>query len=336
MSEYILKKGSLLDIEYQLPTNVVTNDYFNENFPEWDVPHAEVRTGVLQRHIASEKETAYDLAILAANRLLARNIGLRENIDGVLFCTQTPDYIMPSNAFLLQKDLGLDSDIIAFDYNLACSGFVYGLAMAVSFIRSGLAKNLLLVTADTYSKHLDENDRSTRMLFGDGAAVAWIGESECSIQTPLITSFQDFKLSSDGSGWSDFYIKSGGARYPFGSDNYNNKIQMNGLKVLNYVNGRVAKQIRSLLESASLTVEDVDFFWFHQASGLALDGLKKRLNIPSDKMFSNLINIGNTVSSSLPILISDFFRTNNPAKGNLALISGFGVGFSWGSVLAVV
>jgi 3-oxoacyl-[acyl-carrier-protein] synthase-3 len=336
MSNLISKPGSLYDIEYELPINILKNKYFDQKFPEWNVRLAEVRTGVFERHIAEDTETAYDLALAAANRLLLRNPDLHNKIDGILFCTQTPDYIMPSNAFLLQRDLGLKSDIIAFDYNLACSGFVYGLVMATSFIRSGVATNILLVTADTYSKHLGENDRSTRMLFGDGAAVTWIGISDGAMKEPLISNFCDVKLSSDGGGWSDFYIKSGGARYPSLSEDFNNKIQMNGLRVLNYVNGRVVEQIRSLLASVSLSVDDIDHFLFHQASGLALNGLQKRLKIPPKKMFSNIEKIGNTVSSSLPILISDFFKTNSVSKGSVVLMSGFGVGFSWGSILSVV
>ena len=141
--------GSLIDIEYYLPEQVVHNSYFREQFPEWKVDQTALRTGVLERHIARPDETAYDLALMAAKKLLDKNPSLSEKIDGIIFCTQSPDYVMPSNAFLLQRDLGFKKNILAFDYNLACSGFIYRLVMATSFIRSGVAKNLLLVTADT-------------------------------------------------------------------------------------------------------------------------------------------------------------------------------------------
>ncbi|NMM81608.1 hypothetical protein B2J86_11860 [Acidovorax sp. SRB_14] len=329
--------GSLIDIEYYLPEQVVHNSYFRDRFPEWKVDQTALRTGVLERHIACQGETAYDLALVAAKKLLDKNPSLSEKIDGIIFCTQSPDYVMPSNAFLLQRDLGLKKNILAFDYNLACSGFIYGLVMATSFIRSSVAKNLLLVTADTYSKYLAEGDRSTRMLFGDGAAVSWIGQIDDCGTEPLISSFGDFLLSSDGSGWDQFVIRSGANRQPKScreAPDYNDKIAMNGLRVLNFVNDRVIKQLFELLANNCLAAEDIDQFFFHQASGLALESLRKKLKIGDEQMFSNLSAIGNTVSASVPILIKDYFSHNRLPKGSRLLLSGFGVGYSWGSMLA--
>lgn len=329
--------GSLIDIEYYLPEQVVHNSYFRDRFPEWKVDQTALRTGVLERHIARQDETAYDLALVAAKKLLDKNPSLSEKIDGIIFCTQSPDYVMPSNAFLLQRDLCLKKNILAFDYNLACSGFIYGLVMATSFIRSGVAKNLLLVTADTYSKHLAEDDRSTRMLFGDGAAVSWIGQvGDCGTE-PLISSFDDFLLSSDGSGWDQFVIRSGASRQPQScrdDPGYNDKIAMNGLRVLNFVNDRVIKQLFELLANNCLKAEEIDQLFFHQASGLALESLRKKLKVRDEQMFSNLSAIGNTVSASVPILIKDYFSHNTLPKGSRLLLSGFGVGYSWGSMLA--
>ena len=329
--------GSLIDIEYYLPEQVVHNSYFRAKFPEWQVDQTALRTGVHERHIARQDETAYDLALVAAKKLLDKNPLLSEKIDGIIFCTQSPDYVMPSNAFLLQRDLGLKKNILAFDYNLACSGFIYGLVMATSFIRSSVAKNLLLVTADTYSKHLAEDDRSTRMLFGDGAAVSWIGQVNGCSTEPLISSFDDFLLSSDGSGWDQFVIRSGASRQPQScrdETGYNDKIQMNGLRVLNFVNDRVIKQVFELLANNCLKAAEINQFFFHQASGLALGSLRKKLKIGDEQMFSNLSNIGNTVSASVPILIKDYFLYNTQPKGSRLLLSGFGVGYSWGSILA--
>lgn len=329
--------GSLIDIEYYLPEQVLHNSYFRDKFPDWKVDQAALRTGVHERHIARHDETAYDLALVAAKKLLDKNPLLSEKIDGIIFCTQSPDYVMPSNAFLLQRDLGLKKNILAFDYNLACSGFIYGLVMATSFIRSGVAKNLLLVTADTYSKHLAENDRSTRMLFGDGAAVSWIGQVNGCDTAPLISSFDDFSLSSDGSGWDQFVIRSGASRQPQScrdDTDYNDKIQMNGLRVLNFVNDRVIKQLFELLASNCLKPSEINQFFFHQASGLALGSLRRKLKIEDGQMFSNLSTIGNTVSASVPILVKDYFLHNTLPKGSRILLSGFGVGYSWGSMLA--
>lgn len=329
--------GALIDVEYYLPEQVFDNSYFREKFPKWNVEQTALRTGVHERRIARHDETAYDLALAAAKKMLEKNPTLNEKIDGIIFCTQSPDYLMPSNAFLLQRDLGLRKDILAFDYNLACSGFIYGLVMATSFIRSGVAKNLLLVTADTYSKYMAEDDRATRMLFGDGAAVSWIGNAEDCETQPLISSFGKFMLSSDGSGWDEFVIKSGASRQPssyLNSVGYNDKITMNGLRVLNFVNDRVIGQIRGLLSSSGTNAVEIDQFLFHQASGLALNSLQKKLNISGDQMFSNLATVGNTVSASIPILIKDYFSRYSLPKGSSLLLSGFGVGYSWGSILA--
>jgi 3-oxoacyl-[acyl-carrier-protein] synthase-3 len=329
--------GSLVDIEYYLPEQVVKNSYFRQKYPEWRVDQTELRTGVFERHIASKNETAYDLALAATKRLLDKNLSLREKVDGIIFCTQSPDYLMPSNAFLLQRDLGFKKNLLAFDFNLACSGFIYGLVMATSFIRSGVAKNLLLVTADTYSKYLREDDRSTRMLFGDGAAASWIGQIDDCGKEPLISSFGDFALSSDGTGFDHFVIRSGASRQPttcIAEPGYNDKISMNGLQVLNFVNDRVIKQLRELIDKNYLKADEIDQFFFHQASGLALNSLGKKLMISSEQMFSNLAHIGNTVSASVPILIKDYFSHHSLPKGSHLLLSGFGVGYSWGSMLA--
>ncbi len=329
--------GALIDIEYYLPSLVITNGDFKNKFPDWDVELTELRTGVLERHMARDDETAYDLALTAARALLDKYPTLQERVDGIIFCTQSQDYVMPSNAFLLHRDLGLKKNVLAFDFNLACSGYVYGLVMALSFIRSGIAENLLLVTADTYSKYLAEGDRSTRMLFGDGAAVSWIGKNNEFNPEPLISSFDDCLLQSDGSGWDQFVIKSGGSRQPpFRHDetDYNDKVTMNGLGVLNFVNDRVIKQLRALLAKNGLSAEDIDQFFCHQASGMALNSLQKKLKLNSENMFSNLSTVGNTVSASMPILIKDYFSKKSLPKGSRILLSGFGVGYSWGSMLA--
>ncbi len=244
---------------------------------------------------------------------------------------------MPSNAFLLQRDLGLQNNLLAFDYSLACSGYIYGLLMASSFIKTGIAKNVLLVTADTYSKYIADGDRSTRMLFGDGASASWIGFSDQWDAAPLIGSFDDFQCAADGRGWDKFVIKSGGSRQPPSAHeqaDYNDKIFMNGLQVLNLVNDRVIKQMFELLHKHDLGAGQIDQFFLHQASGLALESLRKKLKVGADKAFSNLGRVGNTVSSSIPILIKDYFDQTDLPQGRRLMLCGFGVGYSWGSLLA--
>jgi 3-oxoacyl-[acyl-carrier-protein] synthase-3 len=329
--------GQLLDIEYYLPDQVVTNASLQELHPEWRIDQTEKRTGVLSRHIAREDETAYDLALKATKKLLAKYPALTEKIDAIIFCTQSPDYVMPSNAFLLQRDLGLSSNILAFDYNLACSGYVYGMLMVSGFIKLGIVKNALLITADTYSKYTETNDRSTRMLFGDGASVSWVGDGNSFNGIPLIGAFDDFQCASDGAGWDKFIIKSGGARNPIDPDQSNNhldKITMNGLHVLNLVNDRVSTQIANLLKKHELQPEQIAQFFLHQASQVALESLTKKIRINRNQFFTNLATVGNTTSSSIPILIKDYFSQNSLEEESRLLLCGFGVGYSWGSMLA--
>ena len=331
--------GSLVDIATHLPEQVVPNSMFAQAHPEWRVEQTEKKTGVFERRIARADETAYDLGLAASRKLLAKHDKLAGKIDAIIFCTQSADYIMPSNAFLLQRDLGLGTDILAFDYNLACSGYVIGLLMASSFIKTGIARNVLLVTADTYSKYLDQDDRATMMLFGDGAAASWIAAPGESDSSPLIASFDDIQCGSDGKGWNKFIIKSGGMRQPpacSDAPDYSDKISMNGMQVVNLVNHQVVKHIIQLLTKHKLISDQIDQYFLHQASGLAIDAISQKLNIGQEKVYVNIGQIGNTVSSSLPILIKDYFSSATLAPGSKVILCGFGVGFSWGSILATI
>ncbi len=329
--------GAVLDIAYHLPDQVVTNAQFQADHPDWRVDQAQKKTAVLKRHIARADETAYDLALIATRKLLAEHPGLADKVDAIIFCTQSPDHVMPGNAFLLHRDLGFGQSVLAFDYNLACSGYVFGLMMASGFLKIGMARNVLLVTADTYSKYIRSDDRSTRMLFGDGASVSWIADASGFDGEPLIGSFEDFQCASDGKGWDKFIIKSGGHRQPVSQKHepgYRDTIEMNGLHVLNLVNDRVIKQMLELLQKHALAPAQIDQFFLHQASGLALDSLGKKLKVGGDKLYSNLATVGNTVSSSIPILIKDYFSQATLPKGSRLFLCGFGVGYSWGSLLA--
>lgn len=326
--------GSILDIEYHLPKNVITNSFFSEKYPEWKVEQALERIGVVERRYADETETALDLANVAVDKLFKKHPHLKDSVDGIIFCTQSADYIMPSNSFLVQKHFQLRKNLVALDFNLACSGYVYGLMIASSLLKTGVCKNILLITGDTYSKYLKEDDRSTRLLFGDGASASWIGETGTATPSPIISKFVDFHCSSDGAGWDKFIIPAGGCRTPKSEDVTQMKIYMNGLQVLNFVNSKVTAQIKEILLKNSMTPDSIDMYLFHQASKLALDGLANYFKISASKTFSNLENVGNTVSSSLPILLKDHASANELKKDANVLMCGFGVGFSWGSLIA--
>ena len=328
----------ILDIEYVLPDKVVTNeDLHNEN-PDWDMKNVEIKSGVVQRHIAADGETAFDLAARSCDKLFYSGGHNKADIDAIIFCTQSPDYIMPSNAFLLHEYLDLDENVMAFDYNLACSGYIYGLAIARSLIISGTATKVLLATGDTYSRYINSGDRSARVLFGDGAAVSLITASETE------EGIRDVILATSGKHHRKFYIPAGGCRLPklanpvkkidnSGNVRTENDIHMDGMAVWSFIQSTVPKQIRSLMERNSLSADDIDLFVFHQASKMTLISLTKALRLNEDKVYLNLSQTGNLVSSSLPIALKNALAEGRIQSGNMVLMSGFGVGLSWGSLL---
>ncbi len=333
---------AIREIASYLPERVVSNDELGSANPSWDMERVGSKTGVLNRHIARDDETALDLALAACRKLFEKAPESLASIDAVLFCTQEPDYVMPPNSCLLHAELGLPDHVLALDFNLACSGFTYGLAMAQGLIMAGTATNVLLVTAHTYSKLIHPEDRSAMVLFGDGAAVSWITSSEDG--TGLI----DLDLGTSGAGWNKFWVPAGGCRTPrseatnqqpnaaTGDFRSPESIHMDGLGVLAFVNSKVPPSVKKILERNSLTIKDVDLFIFHQASALALDTLEHRLKIPPEKNFRNIENIGNVVSASIPIALDEAITTGRVKTGDLVLLCGFGVGLSWGTALVRV
>jgi 3-oxoacyl-[acyl-carrier-protein] synthase III len=325
-------------LDYYLPAYIVTNSDLKKENPDWDLDSVEKKSGVLERHIARQDETALDLAVGACHKLFGQRADLLNNIDAVIFCTQSPDHIMPPNSYLLQKKLGLSESIIAYDFNLACSGYIYSLSMSHSLIYSSLASKVLLINADTYSKYINPKDRSTRVLFGDGAAATIVEKHN---NRGMI----DVAFSSDGSSYNCFYIPAGGCRIPRspetnkeekdskGNIRTQNDIYMDGLSVWAAINSKVPRQIKSLLQKNNISIDDIDHFFFHQASKMTLDSLIKVLKIDKDKVFINLTNKGNTVSASIPIAIQDALQENIVQRGDLLLLSGFGVGMSYATML---
>jgi len=324
-------------IEYYLPERVITNDSLANELQYFDVERIEEKSGVKSRHIANNDQTALDLAVKAVEKILSSGFD-KDQIQGIIFCTQSPDYIMPSNSFLIHKHFNFNQDVWCFDYNLACSGYIYGLVIARGFIETGLAKNILLITSETYSKYLNQKDRSTRIIFGDGGAASII--SDYNGQGII-----DVILSSSGDKYNTFYIPAGGSRHPKDIhtkkttvDNSGNvksleNIHMDGFAVWQFISKNVSEQISKLLKRNNLSVNDIDLFILHQASKITLDSLVKVLKIKEDKVFYNLKYVGNTISASIPIAIKDAEDKGRLNRGDLILLSGFGVGLSWGSII---
>jgi len=325
-------------IEYFLPGRKLTNLELKKDFPSMDISKIVQKSGVESRNIAEEKETAYDLAVNAIEKLVSLNQFDLNSIDGIIFCTQSPDFIMPSNAFLIHKKFDLKHNVWAFDINLACSGYVYGISIARGMIESGMGSRVLLINADTYSKHIHLKDRSTRILFGDGAAVTVLAKN-CN------NYIQDINLASSGKDYESFYIPAGGARMPYseltskeirdfnGNVKTLENINMNGFAVWKFVSKIVPNQIKEILSKNNLRDENIDLYVFHQASKLTLDSLIKSLKIDPNKVFFNIEKIGNTVSASIPIALKDAMEEKRINKNQTVLVSGFGVGLSWGSLV---
>lgn len=332
-----MRRARIRGVDYSLPARVVTNEEIASAHPQWRMAQVAPRTGVLRRHIAGPAETALDLSHEACRLLLDRTETSPDRVEALIVCTQTPDFIMPPNACLLQDRLGLAKTVAAFDLTLACSGYVYGLFLAKALIESGTLATVLLVTADTYSKLISTDDRGPYALFGDGAAATLLVAGEVGLR--------DFVLGTDGSLGACFSVPAGGARHPrnegtsrMSADRYGNlrspeHIHMDGAGVLAFVQREVPAAVDRLLEKARTGLSDVDLVLFHQASQVALDYLEEVLGIPPAKTFRNLERVGNTVSASLPMLLSDAQRAGRLKEGDLVLLVGFGVGLSWGACL---
>ncbi len=310
------------------PEKVETNEELAASFPDWDLPLIAAKTGINRRHIAGPDETASDLAVAASEKLFAEHGVDRNSIDFVLLCTQTPDYPLPTTACLIQQRLGLRENCGALDFNLGCSGFVYGMALAEGLIRSGAAKNILLLTAETYSKYIDPDDRSLRTIFGDAAAATLVQSSE-------VQSLFGFQFGTDGSGADTLLVADGGARdsahalKPRHRKRWKSRLYMDGPSLLSFTVVAVPKLIEQILELAKLREDQIDLYLLHQATRKMLEQLQTRLGIDERRMPIKLDYCGNTVSSTLPILISDLRQEGRIIHGANNFLIGFGVGWSW-------
>lgn len=323
-------------VSYYLPEKTLTNSELETLFPEWSAEKVSKKVGIDSRHIAAADETACDMAEKVARILFAEyNINPQE-IDFLLLCTQSPDYFLPSTACILQNRLGLKTSCGAFDYNLGCSGCIYGLAVAKGLIMSGTATNVLLITAETYSKYLHPDDKSNRSIFGDGAAA-------CLISTEGFAEIGNFVLGTDGRGAENLIVKTGGSRQknPTGlsatdddghirRDDY---LYMNGSAILNFSLDIVPQMVKNILEKNNCTSESIDYYIFHQANRYMLNTIRKICQIPPEKFYINLTETGNTVSSTILIALKDCLINNALHSGMNVMISGFGVGLSWGGTM---
>lgn len=326
-------KAYIKDIAYYLPTDILTNEQIAERFPEWSAEKVAGKVGITERHIAADNETATDLAQKAAEQLFAQGVD-KSQIDFVLLCTQSPDYFLPSSACILQDRLGLSKNCGAFDFNLGCSGYEYGLAVAKGLIVAGIAQNILLLTAETYTKYIHPHDKGNMTIFGDGASATLV-----SIEG--FAEIGEVVLGTDGSGAENLIVRSLAARNKAlindaQSDEDGNLVSgdhlyMHGGNVFNFTADVVPDMVEKLLVKSGLQQDDVNLWVFHQANKYMINYLRKLLDIDKDKFYIFMEKVGNTVSSTIPIALCEA-RKEDRLHGDV-LLAGFGVGLSWGGVM---
>jgi 3-oxoacyl-[acyl-carrier-protein] synthase-3 len=327
------------NIAYHLPDKIISNDDIKKENPDWDMELIFQRSGVMNRHVALDNETALDLAVKACEKLSIESPEGFKSIDAIIFCSQSQDYIMPPNSCVLHKHLSLPDNVFAVDINSACSGFIHNLALAQGLIMSKSASNVLIINADTYSKYINPLDRSVRVLFGDAASACLVNNSEDH------RGIKDILCATSGKDFEKFIIPAGGCRTPKSTDTnvpITNKsgnvrtlenIHMDGMGILTFVTSKVPAQIQEILKKNNLNINDIDLFIFHQASKLAVDTLSKILNLSPQKVHYNISEIGNVVSASIPISLCEALAQKKIKPGDKILISGFGVGLSWGTAI---
>jgi 3-oxoacyl-[acyl-carrier-protein] synthase III len=330
-------------IQYHVPKAVVNNEDLAHDFPSWTSKKIADKTGIQERHIAAPDECSSDLAVMAAQKLFASGACRPDDIDFLLLCTQSPDYYLPTTACILQDRLGLPTSAGALDFNLGCSGFIYGLSLAKGLIETDQAANVLLLTAETYSKFLHPADRSVRPLFGDAAAATLIQGREESPPSDL-SWIGPFVFGTDGKGMENLIVPRGGMRQPrdipgqagsngVASGRSADHLYMNGPEIFTFSLEAVPRAVHAVLAKARRSMDEIDLFVFHQANRFMLESLRNKLGIPADKFVFAMSHVGNTVSSTIPIALKQTQTRQQLSPGKLVLLVGFGVGYSWGATL---
>ena len=307
-----------------LPPRAMTNDEFASRLDTSDAWIRE-RTGIAQRHIADESQASSDLALEASRRALESAGVAAADLDLILVATSTPDYIFPSTACLLQHKLGVKGSA-AFDVQAVCSGFVYSLATADTFIRSGQYKKALVVGAEVFSRILDWNDRGTCVLFGDGAgAVVLAADSKPGIHASV--------LRADGSQAGMLSVPGNVSRGRIIGSPF---LQMNGQGVFKFAVKVLEEVARETAEAAGIPLEEIDWLIPHQANVRILDATARKLGLPRERLVVTVDHHGNTSAASVPLALDEYVRAGKIRPGHRVMMQGVGGGFTWGATLATM
>ncbi len=327
-----MKYGAIGPIASYIPEQTESNDDLAAQNPNWDMDVIFEKTGIRTRHIAAPEQCVSDLGVEAAERLFSQHDIDRDSIDYLLFCTQTPDYPLPTTACLVQDRLGLRTSIGALDYNLGCSGYVYGLSLADGLIRSEVARKVLLITSETYSKYVHSTDRSLRTIFGDGATATLVEAADQ-------PSMGHFVFGTDGSRADTLMVTDGGscpperAMKPRKRKRWPSRLYMDGPELLQFALGVIPKAVEQVLAKAGQGREDVDYYLMHQATSHLLEHVRARMGLEREELPVELAEYGNTVSCTLPILIESMRNGERLTPGRQSVMVGFGVGLSWAACL---
>jgi 3-oxoacyl-[acyl-carrier-protein] synthase-3 len=318
------------------PQSRLTNEDLAALFEDWSADKIFKKTGIRERAIAGPEETAGDLAASAAEKLFVEHSIEPQSVDFLIFCTQSPDYFLPTTACLIHRRLGLRASSGAIDVNQGCSGFVYSLSLAKGLIASGSAKRVLILTADTYSKYIHLRDKSVRTLFGDAGAAVLVDAAPADSASRV----GSFVFGTDGAGACNLIVPTGGARTSrsaasgvevhdeSGNIRSGDNLYMNGSEIMSFTLGTVPSAIRELEAQTGHSLQTCDYVVMHQANAFMLEALRKKLSIPPEKFPMRLEFCGNTVSSTIPLVLEGLVR-EQAGSGKLAVLVGFGVGYSW-------
>jgi 3-oxoacyl-[acyl-carrier-protein] synthase-3 len=332
-----MNKSFITAISYYLPEEIRTNEDISKIFPDFTVEKIANKIGISKRHISASSEFSSDMAYHATKKLFKEHSINPDEIDFVLLCTQSPDYFLPTTACILQERLQLPTSAGALDFNLGCSGYVYGLALAKGLITASIAKNILLITSETYSKFIHHGDKGNMTIFGDAAAATLVSKYGCGGGEIL-----DFILGTDGKGSEKLIVKNGGLRFPksindeevdeFGNVKASSFLYMDGPAIFNFTSSAVPTLVNQVLAKHNLSLDEIDYFVFHQANKYMLNHIRKKLKIPEERFYICMEEFGNTVSSTIPIALYNLEKETN-LKGKKVMLCGFGVGFSWGATI---
>ena len=326
--------SKISNIEFVLAKKELDNNYFKDKFPDYDFEKFEKKVGIKKRYICEENESTLTLAVSAVNKLLKKTPFLRSEIDFIILCTQSPEFPLPTTACIVQKKCNLKTSIGALDINLGCSGYTYGISLAKGLIESGQSKKVLLVTSETYSKYINKDDLINQLIFGDAASATII---EYSKENKIGNSI----FGTDGSGFDKLIVRNNffnkqdnpeQKKYSGKNIYTDNNLFMDGSCVFNFTLERIPLLLNQVLQKNNLSDDDIDQYILHQANKFLLKNVIRKSNLDMSKLFFELENNGNTVSSSIPIALYSYLKDKKSRKLENILLAGFGVGLSWSGI----